>query len=180
MERDYIGNLRAAAGVHGNSISEQNVELLCEKYDLTEAERADMLQYCREQGISIYNEEENESDFVDVSAPAKYEESLTEEQEEAERLVNAVSERIMHVALVKLQNRRKRRVQLCGFYLYHKERKLAEKVKRIFTIDQLRFINDHLLTFRDEEESFALEDPREQELCAELNNKLNALLHRLL
>ena len=56
MEKDYVENLKAVAGVGGNKISEQNLVLLKEKYNLTEEGMKEMKAYCNTHRILIYDE----------------------------------------------------------------------------------------------------------------------------
>ena len=57
MERDYIGNLEVLAAINRNTVSGQNLKVLGMKYDLTDSELQEMVQYCKDHGIHIYDEE---------------------------------------------------------------------------------------------------------------------------
>ena len=59
MERDYIGNLKVLAAINRNTVSEQNLKLLEIKYNLSDSEMHDLVQYCKDQGIEIYDEEKS-------------------------------------------------------------------------------------------------------------------------
>ena len=45
MERDYIGNLKVLAAINRNTVSEQNLKLLEIKYNLSDSEMHDLVQY---------------------------------------------------------------------------------------------------------------------------------------
>ena len=58
MEKEYIRNLQALAGIQYYSVSKQNLLLLREKYHLSDEETEEMKRYCMEHSISVFDEEE--------------------------------------------------------------------------------------------------------------------------
>ena len=185
MDTSYIGNLRALAGVHYGYISEQTINLLCLKHNLSKNEMNEMILYCRNHGITIYDEEKEDplSENINTTAPQKVVAPLTEEQKQLNRMADKVSRSIMHIASVKAIRRVGGPLQgwLCGTYTSSVTKSLAERVKHVFTREQLQFLIDHLPSARDEDkvESFSLTDADRQDLCDELSAKLNNLIPTL-
>lgn len=185
MRNNYIENLKVLAGVHSGFVSEQNIKLLCLKYNLTDDEMSEMFTYCREHGITIYDDEKEDpfSENQDIRTPSKSVAPETEEQKQYNQLIRKVSRRIMHFASVKAMKRVGGPLHgwICGTYASSIERIVAKQVKHTFTRDQIQFIIDHMPTTieEDEAESFSLMDDNYQELCNELNARLNDLIPRL-
>lgn len=185
MDKDYLGNLIVLAGVHSNYVSEQYLQLLCLKYDLSDAEMGEMVIYCKEHGITIYDEEKgdplSENNNTTTSSSSVVQEST--EQKQHNLLADRVSRSIMYLASTKAIKRAGGPGcgWICGTYANSVEKLLLERVKHAFTNNQLQFILDHMATPSDEDgsEYFVFIDQNEQKLCDELSAKLNTLIPKL-
>ena len=184
MSRDFIGNLRVLAAVGGNSVTKQNLELLREKYSLTDTEFEQMIDYCSERSIMIYDEVEacRERDaktaalFAELNSMPRR--KLKEEEKEFRKLAEDVACEIIRLGKNRTINRTGERVCFCGTYMNSLRRSLYRCVKHVFTVEELRFITNHLPENSGMEEHFMLQgqNPKGQEMCRELNQKLNALI----
>ena len=179
MERDYIGNLEVLAAINRNTVSEQNLKVLGMKYDLTDSELQEMVQYCKDHGIHIYDEEKTAVRSDDAIAIKK--KSLPPEEIERNKMALLITKHIMSIAASRALKRVNGRGWLCGTYTSAKEGTLEKYVKRAFSIEELRFITVHLpdVEANRRDGSFALTDPERPEMCEELNRKLNHLIPRL-
>ena len=179
MEKNYLDNLKALAGTNNYTITNHDLTLLCTKYNLSDAEAEEMLRYCEEHGIMISEEKEKygSEDNIEINHLLVFE--LNEEQKEHNKLACEVSDRIMHIAVDKVLKEHETQFGwFCSRYLKIIRKRVTEKVRRKFSIEQLYFIIEHM-SESTEEESFNLEDQQEQDLCNVLNRKLNELIPNL-
>lgn len=187
MSRDFIGNLRVLAAVGGNSVTKQNLELLREKYSLTDTEFEQMIDYCSERSIMIYDEVEacRERDAKTAALLAELNSmprrKLTEEEKELRRLAEDVAYEIIRLGKNRTINRTSERVCFCGTYMNSLQKSVYRYVKQVFSLEELRFIINHLPENSGMEEHFTLQvqNPQEQEMCRELNPKLNGFIPRV-
>ena len=183
MERDYIGNLKVLAAINRNTVSEQNLKLLEIKYNLSDSEMHTLVQYCKDQGIEIYDEEKkayisnkgNKENSADCHIIKN--DSITEEEKDNQKLASIIAKRIMHMAAIKARKRVNGRGWLCGTYARSKRRLVEFKIRSLFSEEELKYIVDHLKD--SEEELFAMEDQQDPGMCKMLNDKLNELIPRL-
>lgn len=179
MERDYIGNLKVLAAINRNSVSEQNLKLLGVKYSLSDAEMHELYQYCKDNGIEVYDEEiiASVSDDSMAAHPVRKAEFLTEEEREYHRQVSIIAKQIMHIASVRARKRVNGRGWLCGTYTSSVRKAVESQVRRCFSQDELEFIINHLSD--PDETGFTLQDREKQEICEDLNDRLNELIPQL-
>lgn len=181
MERDYIGNLKVLAAINRNTISEQNLKLLEIKYSLSDSEMHNLVQYCKDQGIEIYDEEKRNNNADDEShiPSVKKKKTITTEELEHNKMASSIAERIMHIAAIKALKRVNGRGWLCGTYTNSVRRTVERQVKRCFSLEESKFIIDHLPDENDEDEIFTLVDQDRKEMCEALSKKLNEIIPRL-
>ena len=181
MERDYIGNLKVLAAINRNTISEQNLKLLEIKYSLSDSEMHNLVQYCKDQGIEIYDEEKRNNNADDEShiPSVKKKKTITTEELEHNKMASSIAERIMHIAAIKALKRVNGRGWLCGTYTNSVRRTVERQVKRWFSLEESKFIIDHLPDENDEDEIFTLVDQDRKEMCEALSKKLNEIIPRL-
>ncbi len=181
MNHDCMENVRVLAAINKNSVSEQNLKLLGAKYNLSEEEIQNLNQYCKDNGIAIYDEEEMAclSNDKYAAQPARKPEQIDEEGEKVKNIqALTIANRIMHIASVRARKRMNSRGWLCGTYMSSVTRSVGQQVKRIFSCEEMKYIIEHLTDF-DGEEFFAMEDQQSPETCDILNRKLNELIPRL-
>ena len=181
MERDYVGNLKVLAAINRNTISEQNLKLLEIKYSLSDSEMHNLVQYCKDQGIEIYDEEKRNNNADDEShiPSVKKKKTITTEELEHNKMASSIAERIMHIAAIKARKRVNGRGWLCGTYTSSVRRTVERQVKRCFSLEESKFIIDHLPDENDEDEIFTLVDQDRKEMCEALSKKLNEIIPRL-
>lgn len=181
MERDYIGNLKVLAAINRNTVSEQNLKLLEIKYNLSDSEMHTLVQYCKDQGIEIYDEENrhNNADNGSHIPTVKKEKTITAEELEHNKMASSIAKRIMHIAAIKARKRVNDRGWLCGTYTNSVRRKVERQIKGCFSLEELIFIIDHLPDENDEDEIFTLVDQDRKEMCEALSKKLNEIIPRL-
>ena len=181
MERDYIGNLKVLAAINRNTISEQNLKLLEIKYSLSDSEMHNLVQYCKDQGIEIYDEEKRNNNADDEShiPSVKKKKTITTEELEHNKMASSIAKRIMHIAAIKALKRVNGRGWLCGTYTNSVRRTVERQVKRCFSLEESKFIIDHLPDENDEDEIFTLVDEDRKEMCEALSKKLNEIIPRL-
>ena len=196
-QKDYIENLKVLAGVHMHFVSSQNLDLLREKYGLSDPEFEEMKVYCKEYGITVYDEEKGGKDAAvsaeaniirNKSSPTKggslceevYNDIIRENKENLDR-IHKIARCIMRIASTKARRGVKGLGWVCGTYANSVRKSVEVKLKHSFTRDQLQFIIDHLPSNReaDEAECFSLTDPKEQKMCDEMSIKLNELIPKL-
>ncbi len=180
MNTDHIDNLKVLAAVNHNSVSEQNLKLLGVKYNLSDMEMHELDQYCKDSGITIYDEEKEAcvSDDVNDDCYIKKTDTMAKEEKENKKQVSSITKRIMHMAEIKARERVKGRGWLCGTYTSSVRRSVEQQVRSRFTNEELKYIIDHL-NDSDEEVLFTMGDPQSPEMCDILNDKLNELIPRL-
>ena len=183
MQRDYIGHLRALIGVTGYSVSQQNLDILRIKYELTDTEADEMRQYCIEHNVVIYDELEKHKNSESSEKPEqikrRHSRTLTEEEKEYRKLIGKVSTCIVNLGMNRTRNSTKDMIGFCGTYTSSIREGIAKRVQRVFSADQLRFIVAHLPENLEDDEFFSLKDPLEQELCNELSQEMNSLIPRV-
>ena len=181
MERDYIGNLKVLAAINRNTISEQNLKLLEIKYSLSDSEMHNLVQYCKDQGIEIYDEEKRNNNADDEShiPSVKKKKTITTEELEHNKMASSIAKRIMHIAAIKALKRVNGRGWLCGTYTNSVRRTVERQVNRCFSLEESKFIIDHLPDENDEDEIFTLVDQDRKEMCEALSKKLNEIIPRL-
>lgn len=181
MNSDCIENVRVLASINKNSVSEQDLKILGTKYNLSDAEMQKLNQYCRDNGIVVYDEEEMACVSDDRSAAQstrKPDQIDREGKREKNRQVSFITKRIMCIAKVRARKRVNSLGWLCGTYANSVERSVERNVRRTFSSEEMKYIIDHLTDF-DEEECFAMEDQQSPETCNILNHRLNELIPRL-
>jgi len=180
MERDYIGNLKVLAAINRNSVSRQNLVILGEKYSLSEAESQEMIQYCKDNGIDVYDEVERESALESSKADlfVRKKRVLTEEEKEFNRLTSFLSGYIMRLASTRALKITNGHGWLCGTYTGSIRKNIERYIKRCFSHEELEFIVNHL-SDPGEDVCFALEDREKQDICEALNDKLNKMIPHL-
>lgn len=182
MESEYIRNLCAIIGARSNAtVNDQVLEILRNKYNLTDNEWKTMIEYCNEHQISInHMGKETVDDSVQVSEEPDAKQDVTAEERELDRYVETITGRIMHIAAVRAKKRVNGKGWICGTYTKSVANLVKRKVKYNFSINQLRFIVDHLPDESDIEERFSLQDPENVYECIVLNDALNMLIPRLI
>lgn len=184
MNNDCIENLRVLAAINHNSVSEQNLKLLGEKYSLSEAELQELDQYCKDNGIDVYDEEKmacisgENNNGNNVTCSVRKTDCITEEEKENQKMASIITKRIMHIAAIKARKSVNGRGWLCGTYTGSVRRLVEQRVRRSFSNEELKYIVDHL-SDSDEEDLFAIEDQQSPGTCDILNDKLNELIPRL-
>lgn len=182
MESEYIRNLCAIIGARSNAtVDDETMEILRNKYNLTDNEWKNMIEYCNEHQISInHMEKETVDDSVQVSKEPDAKQDMTAEERELDGYVETITGRIMHIAVVRAKKRVNGKGWICGTYTKSVANLVKRKVKYNFSINQLRFIVDHLPDESDIEERFSLQDPENVYECNVLNDTLNMLIPRLI
>lgn len=180
MNIDCIENLRVLAAINQNSVSEQNLNLLGIKYNLSDAELQELIQYCKDNGIDIYDEEDRASisDDNDAACLNRKTEHMTEEEKENKEWASVIAKRIMQMATVEANKRANGRGWICGTYASAIRQNVEKVIRMYFTREELKYIVEHL-TDSDEAECFAMKDPESPETSDILNDKLNQLIPRL-
>lgn len=179
MYNNYLENLKALAGTNNYTVTNHDLALLCTKYNLSDAEAAEMLKYCMEHGIMFSEEKEkdNSGENIEINNILVFE--LNEEQKEHNKLACEVADTIMHIAVEKaLKEPETQFGWFCSRYFKTIRKSVTEKVRRKFSIEQLYFIIEQMSECT-EEEFFKLEDQQEQDLCNVINRKLNELIPNL-
>lgn len=105
MKKDFLEHLRIIAGVNHHSISEQHLELLKLKYDLSDIQMNELRHYCAQHSIGIYNEATSLSDTFNKSKTKLSARPKTSEQTIRDESIGIVANRIMHVAVIKARKR---------------------------------------------------------------------------
>ena len=134
MNSDCMENARVLASTNNNSVSEQNLKLLVVKYNLSDEELQKLNQYCKDNGIIVFDEEEMACESNNRSADhstRKYDQKDTER--ETNRQVSIIANRIMRIASVSARKRVNGRGWLCGTYTSSVKRVVEQQVKRFFS-----------------------------------------------
>lgn len=174
-------NVRVLAAINKNTVSEQNLKILSVKYNLSDEEMQELNQYCKDNGIIVYDEEEMACllDYRRIAQSVRKPSQIDVERErEKNRQTSIIAKRIMRVAYVSARKRANNNGWLCGTYMRSVWRLVQRQVKRAFSGEEMKYIIDHLNDF-DEEDFFAMEDQQSPERCDVLNKKLNELIPRL-
>ena len=178
MNTDCMENLRVLAGCNFNSVSEQDLRLLGEKYCLSDEELQELKQYCAEHGIDVYDEVElagvSDDEYADSPIEEMY--RMTDEEKEGRKLASALLKRILQLSEEK--SRKNRKVKMCGTYLTHLIESMERLVMRGFSNEQLKYVIAHL-TYSDENGFFVRADQQDPEMCDKLNERLTQLISRL-
>lgn len=187
MERDYIGNLRAIAGVNHSSISEQDLQLLCIKYNLTDDEETEMRRYCNENMITVYeiksdtmkDSPKEEKTTVPKPEPEPSVDHIVTTRKIVCKHVRKISRSIMSIASNRTRKIAKGKGWVCGTCASKRRNYLSIHILREFSNEEIKFIYEHLSDITDDQEFFDLKDETEQEKCDELTNRLNSIIPKL-
>ncbi len=181
MEKDYVENLKAVAGVGGNKISEKNLVLLKEKYNLTEEGMKEMKAYCNTHRILIYDEiakGEFAEDMNDVKPSRR--KSVPIEERNRLKKSRVITKRIMHLASVSARKRVEGRGWLCGTYTSSVRRSTERFVMRKFVESEMDYIIEHFPPENDEDICFQMMDDENPEKITYYNSELNSMIPRLI
>lgn len=178
MNIDCMKNLRVLVAINQNSVSEQNLKLLGVKYNLSDAELQELSQYCKDNGIDVYDEEKKVcvSDNSNACSIRKTD-SMTEEEKENGKQVSIIAKRIMHVAVVRARKRVNGLGWLCGTYTSSVKRLVEKQIRKCFSNEELNYIVERLTD--SDEDIIITKDQQSPEKSEELNDKLNDLIPRL-
>ena len=177
MEKEYIRNLKAIAGTGYYFILEQNLEILCAKYELTDEECKNMKLYCKDHNITIVHEEKiytkNTEDTNDMLQSVNNE-YLRKRRKEHDKLARTVTETIFTIASNIASKTGHRPIFYCEKFIRLLKDQVAEQVKMVFTFDQLRIITNHLSHSNNDE--FVLQ---EIDNALVINRKMNNLIKKI-
>ena len=154
MEKEYIKNLKALAGVGNSCVSEQNMKILCAKYKLTETDLENMRRYCKDHNITIFDEEKDRAgiiDRTDATYKAVDDTDLGIKRKEYDKLAKLVTDRIFTIASNMARKKGHRPVFYCGRYIRLLKDRVTGSVKAYFTLEQLRLVTDRLPDSCDDE-----------------------------
>lgn len=179
MEKDYIENLRVVISVGGNKISQQNLNLLKVKYNLTDSEMGEMNEYCISHGIEIFDEETIETASEAVrTVMHKSKSRLTEDRIRLEKS-RIIAKYIMHLAEVKVSKEVHDRGWVCGTNIGSVRECIERIIVKRFDETQMDYIIEHLPEENDEDISFQMVDDQNPKMSASINEQLNKLIPRL-
>lgn len=174
MKIGYIETFARFSESKNNIVSEQDLMAFQDRYDLTETEMEGIKEYCICHGISIvYAEDPAEKNGSDRDQSA----GTYLPTQERRRIIRTIASHIVHKGAIRARKRAKRRGWLCGTYTSNIRKIIERSVEHQFTDEEIGFIKAHLS--EDDETEFALKDSEKQEMCDDLNSKLNALIPRL-
>ena len=151
MSRNYNSILYPYIDRWHNAVSSQRIEEIRKEYSLTNPEMDELIHYCKENGVTIYDKEKQL------------------------KMIKLIADRIMHVASIQAHSTTKRG-WICGNYANKEKDHVQYKLDEYFSFDQLEFIVDHLPPISDDENCLELEDQHDQELCNRINDKLNQMI----
>ena len=100
-------------------------------------------------------------------------------EQERRKIIRTIASCIVHKGAIRAKKRTKGRGWLCGTYTSAVREIIEKKMECMFTDEQIEFIKVHLPEKTDDRTEFALQDPEHQELCDEMNSKLNELIPSL-
>ena len=176
MNKDYIGNLRAIAGVNLNAVSEQHLQILKLKYHLSDTQIEDLYKYCDCHSIRIYDECINIPEYHSEAEMSFMNKLDTIEKKIHEELVNVITERIINIAVNKMRKSMNRKNWLCDIPFHSQRHKLFYHISRVFSYDDLTYIATHLSPPNDEETAFVLYDEVEPNKSHHFTELLNNLV----
>ena len=181
----YLENLRVIAASHHFRVAVQTIEILCIKYGLNDEQRQEMLRYCAANRITLYDQVEEEKKKEAESLPV-----ISEEEREAEALRSAERRTTIRLSrevagwLVNCgANKTRKKMEaagehgwLCGTYASSLESIYEGRVQRIFSLEDLTYIIEHMPPSAREASFFELSDPEDPDRCDKLNEQLNQLI----
>lgn len=177
MEKDYIGNLRVIAGVGGNKVSQQNLLILMEKYQLTEGEMKAMKEYCDRHRIFIYNEEDTvDSDDEIKVVQQRARKTVSAEEKNRRNKAEIIARHIMHFASVKAHKRLEGRGWLCGTYTSSIRRNVESYLVSRFDESEMNYIIEHMAVDNKEDTCFLMLDSADPQKAVHYSDELNSLI----
>lgn len=190
MNTECTSHIRILAGLRYNTISEQNLILLLEKYALNDCEAQEVMQYCAEHQIHIIDEteemppaktpspkssRESTSPVTSLSEDHLIAEQEREEMKEIKILSKIVADWITDMKESLIQKGYYSTIR-CGFYANKIIEQLPYKVSRLFSIDELRFIVSHLPEKSGQETCFMLQNEQDRIVYEAIMKKLYGLI----
>ena len=163
------------SGVGYGSVPIRRVEMLRDKYNLTDEQMDEIQQYCAEHWISVYDEDIVAANIKALSEQVPSSPPREKEKNECDILVDKVVDLVMHKAIAIALKRKNGRGWLCGTHLNATSNVLTNVVRRNFSADELRFIDEHV-SASDDVSPFSMTDPSAQALCDTLNDRLNEII----
>ena len=184
---EYLRHLQAIVGSTMGGIYDQDLQILREKYGLNDAEYESMLKYCTEHSVEIikvssgelidhysYEDPEYGSD-VDL-----YDSTLDDvEVNESKELAECIAERIMHIATCRALMRTGGKGRICGKYTDSVLESVVRKVRRAFSITQMKYIIDHIPEKKDDDMVFIINDPDDPDEVLRLCTILNMFIPKI-
>ena len=185
MEKACLENLRAVAGSQHHAVSWQSLELLCRKHGLTDAQRKEVIRFCREEGIRIFDEVKEAREKMPRPERGFGKERMAEREQERryEKLCRYLAGWLVYYGMKRTREEMEQageQGRFCGTYTSSLMRGLAYRLRRSFSLEELSVILSHLPASAKEERGFALQDEKEPERCQELNRQLDEMIPKVL